>query len=138
MLSHGLVALAKGDSGVAAIAAPGPDGKPSIFAGQAPEAASPPLAVYGFAYEVNVMTMDGPETFTIAQIEIWCQALDYDDAKNLARAIRHCFENFTGALTDGSQVDSIHRIDELDTFQPDPFFFLTSTRYKVAYRDVGT
>ena len=138
MLCEGLITLAKADAGVISIANAGPDGKPAIFAGQAPEAYKGPLAVYGFAFEANEMTFDGPDPFTTARIEIWCQAEKYLDAKKLARAIRRCFENFQGTLSDGSEVDSIHRIDELDTFQPAPFLYLTSTQYQVAYRDVGS
>ena len=138
MLCEGLIALAKTDAGVIAASEPGPDGKPSIFAGQAPEGAKPPLSVYGFAYEENDMTMDGPEAFTKARIEIWSQGLTYLQAKKLARAIKRCFENFTGTLPDGSEVDSIQRISELDTFQDQPFLYLTSTEYQVWYRDLGT
>jgi Protein of unknown function (DUF3168) len=138
MLAVGLFALLTADSGFQAAMGTRTDGTTGIFAGQAPEGAPTPLVVYGFAYEENAMTMDGPDVFTTARIEFWVQGSSFLQAKTLARAIRNAFENFQGTLSDGSQVDSIHRISELDTFQDAPFLYLTSQEYQVQYRDLGT
>jgi hypothetical protein len=138
MLAEGIIALLQQDAGVIAKAATRGDGKAAIFAGQAPEAAPMPLSVYGFAYEENLMTMDGPSAFTKARIEIWNQAEGYLDAKKLARAVKVCLENFQGTLSEGTEVDSIHRISEVDTFQDAPFLYLTATEYEVLFRDTGS
>jgi hypothetical protein len=138
MLAEGLITLLRADSGVIAANTRADGSIGQIFAGQMPPEALPPVTVYGFAYEENEMTMDGPDAFSKARIELWHQGADYAQAKKLARAVRKCLENFRGTLSDGSEVDSIRRISELDTFQDAPFLYLTSVEYEVSYRDLGT
>jgi hypothetical protein len=108
-----------------------------VFAEQVPEGAALPLIVFGYAYEENQMTMDGPDVMTRARLEYSAQGLSYADAKHVARAMRKLFENFTGTLFDGSEVDSIRRISELDTFNDAPFFYVTSVEFEVWYRDLS-
>jgi hypothetical protein len=137
MLFQGLIDLMGNSSAVQAAIGPRDDGTTGIFAGQMPPEAPPPVIVYLFAYETNEMTMDGPDSFTTARIELWFRDIDYDRGKKLARAVKKLFESFTGTLSDGSEVDSIHRISELDTFDDGPFMFLTSQEYQVSYRDLS-
>jgi hypothetical protein len=137
MLAAGLITLLKADAGVIAANTRDDGTLGGIYAGQMPPESLPPITVYGFAYETNEMTMDGPDPFTTARIELWHQGATYDQAKILARAVRKCLENFRGTLSDGSEVDSIHRISELDTFQDAPFLYLTSVEYQVSYRDLS-
>ena len=138
MLYDGLVHLLVNDAGFAAAMGVRADSTNGIFPGQAPEGISAPIVVYGFAYEESSMTFDGPDAFTKARIELWFQGKSYVQAKTLARAARKTFENFTGTLLDGSEVDSIQRISELDTFQDAPFLYLTSVEFQVLYRDLGS
>ena len=147
MLVEGLVALLLADSTTVSLlgtpAARGqaePDGisTTGVFAEQVPEGALLPLIVFGYAYEENEMTMDGPDVMTHARIEFHAQGKSYANAKRTARAMRQCFENFTGTLSDGSEVDSIKRINELDVFQDAPFAYVTSVEFEAWYRDLGT
>ena len=138
MLAIGLFALLTADSGFQAAMGPRTDGTTGIFAMQAPEGAPMPFVVYGFAMEINTMTMDGPDVFTKARIEFWTQGATFLQAKTLARAMKRVFESFQGTLSDGSEIDSIYRISELDTFQDAPYMYMTSQEYEVLYRDLGT
>lgn len=147
MLVEGLVKLLLNDSATVAIigtpAARGaqePDGisTTGVFAEQVPEAALLPLIVFGYAYEESEFTHDGPDVLTHARIEFSAQGKIYADAKRLARAMRNCFQNFQGVLSDGSDVDKIKRINELDVFQDAPFAYVTSVEFDVWYRDIGT
>ena len=147
MLVEGLVNLLLNDGPtVAIIGTPAsrdqkePDGisTTGVFAEQVPEAAILPLIVFGYSYEESEFTMDGPDALTHARIEFSAQAKIYADAKHLARAMRNCFQNFQGTLSDGSEVDTIKRINELDVFQDAPFAYVTSVEFEVWYRDLGT
>jgi hypothetical protein len=138
MLAEGLFALIKADSGIAAIMGTRTDGTTGIFAGQAPEGSPLPLIIFGGAYEENEMTMDGPDPFTRSRFEFSTQGNTYLQAKKLARALRKCLENFTGTLSDGSDVDSMWRTSELDIFQDKPFLYSTSVEFQVSFRDIGT
>lgn len=147
MLVEGLNALLLADGPTVALlgtpaarGAAAPDGisTTGVFAEQVPEGAVLPLIVFGYAYEENDMTMDGPSVMTRARIEYSAQGSTYAQAKKLARAMRKCFENFTGTLSDGSEVDSVRRINELDTFQDAPFCYVTSVEFRADYRDLGT
>lgn len=146
MLVEGLNALLLADSNTVALlgtpAARGaaePDGVQTtgVFAEQVPEGAVLPLIVFGYAYEQDDATLDGPSVTTHTRMEFSAQGSSYAQTKKLARAMRRCFENFTGTLSDGSEVDSIRRINELDTFQDVPFCYVTSVEFEAWYRDLG-
>lgn len=148
MLVEGLIVLAGNNAAVqaaildqAAIAAGSTtrsDKTNGIFPGIIPEQTPAPIIAFGYAHEENQMTMDGPDALTICELQFGVQGTGYAQVKHLARALRECFEEFTGALTDGSQVDSIHRISETDTFQEGPFFHLTVVEFRAWYRDLGS
>ena len=138
MLVEGLITLLVADSGFQAAMGTRSDNTNGIFSGQAPEGAPMPLLVFGYVYEENLMTMDGPDAFTTARLEFWAQGGSYAQAKKLARAARKAFEAFQGTLSDGSEVDSMRRISELDTFQETPFLYLTSVEIEALYRDLSS
>jgi hypothetical protein len=144
MLAIGLIALLVADSGVQAAMGPRllPDGTKDnatgIFPDYIPEGALLPLIVYGFSYEENEMTLDGPDPLTQAQLEFIVQGNSYIQAKKVAIAMRVAFQNFQGTLTDGSEVDTIHRISELSMFQEAPFLVQISVGFRAVYRDVGS
>ena len=138
MLVVGLVALLQQDAGVQAAMGARTDNTTGIFAEQVPEGTPGPVVVYGYSYEKNEMTMDGPEAFTMARIEFSSQGNGYLQAKMLMRAVRKCFENWQGVLSDGSDVDSIHRVDEMDGFEVGPFQYKVSAEFQVAYRDLSS
>jgi hypothetical protein len=146
MLAEGLVALLLADTPTVAIlgtpAARGaeePDGVDTsgIFSGQMPEGAALPAIVYFDVHQDSTMTMDGPDTFTIGRMQFSCFGENYADAKHLARAVRRALEAFQGTLADGTEVDSIRRVSELDAFEEGPAAYMTPVDFEIAYRDVG-
>ena len=84
------------------------------------------------------MTHDGPDPFTMARVEFSCHGSNYAATKRLARAVRNLFENYQGTLSDGSQVDSIHRVSEIDLFEDAPFSYAVHVDFSVGFRDLGS
>ena len=146
MLAEGLVTLLLADSGVSQILATRPapaDGSPpgtGIFPLQSPEGAPLPLIVFTEIHAENEMTLDGPDPFTMSRMEFSCRAAKYTDAKHLARAVRQALEGFTGSLSDPDdcQIDSMHRVSEIDLFEFAPFDYRTAVDVAIAYRDQQT
>lgn len=146
MLAEGIVALLLADAGVLAIIgtpsarrAADAQGRPSsgVFAGQMPEGIALPAIVYLTISDQDLMTLDGPDAFAMARVQFSCYGLKFGDAKHLARAVRQALENFQGTLIEGTQVDSMHRVSELDAFEDAPFGYATHVDFEIAYRDTG-
>jgi hypothetical protein len=137
MLAEGLVNLLLSDGPTVAIlgmkAARG--GTTGIFAGSMPEGTVLPAIVYVDVHAADEMTLDGPDAFTMQRMQFSCYGNSYADAKRLAAAVRNAFESVQGALSDGSQVDSIHRVGEMDAFEDAPFSYATHLDFEAAYRD---
>ena len=147
MLAEGLVALLLADTNTLALL-----GTPSarqtesedniatsgIFAGQMPKAAVLPAVVYVGIHDEGQMTMDGPDAFTIGRMQFSCYGEVYKDAKHLARAVRQAFEAFQGTLSEGTQIDSIHRVGEVDIFADAPQAYATHVDFEIQYRDMGS
>jgi|SRR5579864_2069521 len=147
MLQEGLVNLLLNDTAtVAFLGTPGErqleDGnnKPTtgIFVGDLPEGTPLPAIAYLDIHSEGAMTMDGPDPFTITRIQFSCYGANYADSKHLARRVRQVLEAFTGTLNEGTEIDSIHRVSEIDRFEDVPFGWLTAVDVEIAYRDVGT
>lgn len=142
MLAEGLVALLLANSDVAAILATRqtpPDGNVEgngIFPNTIPEGVPLPAICYSTIHGANEMTLDGPDPFTIERVSFEYRG-KYSDVKGLAAAARTALENFQGTLSDGSQVDSMHRVSTVDMFEVAPFFHRTIEDFEIAYRDVG-
>ena len=147
MLAEGLVALLLSDTGVvgingtpAARQAQDPQGRlnPGVFAVQMPEGIKLPAIVYLVISDEDLMTLDGPNAFTSARVQFSCYGTQYADSQRLCRAVRLALENFQGILVDGTEIDSIHRVSELDAFEDAPFGYATHVDFEVSYRDIGT
>lgn len=141
MIGEGVVALLAADAGVNGILgtpSTRKDGTTGIWPGTMPEGTPLPALEYNDIHAENEMTLDGPEPFTMQRISFSCHGAQYGDAKHLARAVRQALENFTGRLSEGSDVDSMHRISELDAFEYGPFDFSAVIDFEVAYRDTGS
>jgi hypothetical protein len=105
-----------------------------VFAAQMPEGAVLPAVVFTDIHSDDMMTMDGPDPFTMARMQFSCYGASYADSKRLARAVRQLFENFTGTLADLSQIDSMRRIGEMDAFEDAPFSYAAHVDFEIAYR----
>jgi hypothetical protein len=139
MIQEGLVNLLANDTDVSGIVGkPRTDGTSGIFQGQMPKEAPLPAVVYTVVHAQDEMTMDGPDAFTMTRMQFSSYAGSYADSVHLSRAVRQALENFQGILSDGSDVDSIHRIGETDAFDYEPFTFVTHLDVMVAFRDQGT
>jgi hypothetical protein len=138
VLIEGLIALLAADSGVQAAMGPRTDGTSGIFSGEMPEGTPPPIIVYSYTHEAEIVSMDGPDVYTEARIEFLCQAAKYGAAIKLARAIRQAFNSFQGTLSEGTQVDSIRRTSQVDSWGEAPFFHIVSMEFVVQYRDTGS
>jgi hypothetical protein len=143
MLAEGLLALLAADPGTSGILgspAARADKTTGIFPGTMPEGTPMPALEYSDVHAENEMTHDGPDPFTMQRIQLSCHGASYGDAKHLARAVRQALESYTGPLgdVDMCEVDSMHRISELDAFEYGPFDYMAALDFEIAYRDRAT
>lgn len=147
MLNEGLKRLLATTSAVTAIvgtqqsrsqASEGRDQSSGIFFDQAPKDSEQPLIVYAEIHGDGEMTMDGPDPLQYARVQFSCYATDYANSKRLARVVRQTLEVFTGALYEGTTIDSMRRVGEIDTFEEAPSLFLTAVDFEVAYEDLSS
>jgi hypothetical protein len=109
-----------------------------IFKVQMPEAAAMPAVVFSQIAGESLMTMDGPDALRFVRYQFNCYGSTPGDAAKLQRAVRRTLENFTGTMVDGSQVDDMECVLEMETFEDAPFIFNASVDMKIAFRDLGT
>jgi len=141
MLNEGLENLIENAPAVTAIlgtpATRGDEKTTGVFPAFIPKGSSFPAIVYTFVHTEGSMTMDGPDPFHRARVQFSCYATKYDVAKRLARTLAQTLEAFTGVLSDGTEVDNMQQIGELDMFQEGPFIFGTHIEFDIAYSDIS-
>jgi hypothetical protein len=112
-----------------------------IYAGQLPElkaATDLPAIVYKEIHGDGEFSMDGPDQLQYSRMQFSCYGKVYSDAKKVARTLRLELENFTGALSDGTQVQHMIRESEVDIFEDAPFVYCTAVDFRIIYEDSGT
>jgi Protein of unknown function (DUF3168) len=109
-----------------------------IFKVQMPEGAAMPAVVFSQIAGESLMTMDGPDPLRFVRYQFNCYGKSPADAAALQRAVRRTLENFTGTMADGSQVDDMECVLEMETFEDAPFLFNASVDMRIAFRDLGT
>lgn len=139
MFAEGLVAFLAGDANVTALLGTSTsrqDQTNGIFPDIMPEGTPLPALVYSDIHAANEHTLDGPDPFTTSRIQISAHGKTKGQAKTLARTVRQDLEAFTGTFSDGTEVDSIERITELDAFADAPFSFVVHVDFNAFWRDV--
>jgi Protein of unknown function (DUF3168) len=141
MLHEGLESLLANAPAITALLgtpATRPDKTIGIFPGMIPKGAGRPAIVYTYVHNESLMTLDGPDPYHTARLQFSCHASKYDDAKRLARAVAQTLEAFTGTLIEGTDVQNMQSLTEMDTFQETPFLFSTPIDFEIQYSDVGS
>jgi hypothetical protein len=112
-----------------------------IYAGQLPELKTVtdlPAIVYKEIHGDGEFSMDGPDQLQYSRMQFSCYGKVYSDAKRVARVLRLELEAFTGALSDGTQVQHMIRESELDIFEDVPLVYCTAVDFRIIYEDSGT
>jgi hypothetical protein len=108
-----------------------------VFGGHLPKAiVLPALVISEIHGGASVFSMDGPANMLFSRVQFSCFGNTYAQAKTLARAVRLLLEQFTGALPDGTVVDSMYRVAELDAFEDSVSIFHTPVDIEVIYHEL--
>jgi len=111
------------------------------YAGQLPELSAPsdlPAIVYREIHGDGEFSMDGPDQLQHSRMQFSCYGKVYSDAKRVARTLRIELEAFTGALSDGTQVQHMIRESEMDIFEDAPLVYCTAVDFRIIYEDSGS
>lgn len=136
MITSGLFDLMKSDAGVLAILAT-ISGKPCIWPVKLPEASPVPAIAYTQISGDGVYSLDGANVLKTGRFQISCYAQGFTDAKKLARAAQKALVGYHGTLDDGTEVDSIRLLLELDGWEEAPQSYHCPFDVEVWYRDTG-
>jgi hypothetical protein len=127
MFEAGLNTLLRADPGIMAQLGGSPfarvDSRSGIFPEQLPEGASLPALVYGVVGEQRVHSTQGTNRLAMKRVQIDCYGRHYADAKQLQAAVKECLLDFRGTLSEGTIVNGILQVGEMDTFEYAPFLF---------------
>jgi hypothetical protein len=140
MISDGLYSKAAAGPGILAILgspATRSDKSTGIFATLAPPGAIGPYTVLSDVGGSGTPSLAGANSFGSARWQFSCYAATYKAAKQLARAVRMEFEGWQGTLADGTEVDSMVYLGELDSFEDAPALFHVPLDLEIWFRDVG-
>lgn len=109
-----------------------------VFQAQAPEGCDLPFIVYSQISGEGAGTMEGANVFHSARYEFSCYAKTFIDAKRLQRAVRRVLEGYRGTLHEGTEVDTVLLVSELDDVEDDADLFRCPIDFEFLYRDLGT
>jgi hypothetical protein len=140
MISDGLFSIAAAGAGILAIlGAPAArkDNSTGVFAALAPPGAIAPYIVVSGVGGAGTPSLAGANSFGSARWQFSSYGATYKVAKQLARAIRMEFEGWRGTLADGSEVDSMIYLGELDSYEDAPALFHVPLDLEIWFRDVG-
>jgi Protein of unknown function (DUF3168) len=138
MLVEGLYSLLAGAAPITSIVgtqSSRTDKTTGIFAGEMPEGAPTPVVVYRQVDGRGLVTMDGPDGLQFVRMQFSCYGKNYLGSKQLARAVRQVLEKFTGVLSEGTCVDNMQTIIEMDTFEEAPYLYHTAVDIEIVYAD---
>jgi hypothetical protein len=91
-----------------------------IFPGLIQEGSDLPALVYLQIHGDEMQTFDGRGELRSARVQLSSYGSMYGDAKLTAKAVKDTLIGFQGTLDDGTQVDSISLVSEMDSFVKAP------------------
>jgi hypothetical protein len=109
-----------------------------IFKVQMPEAAAMPAVVFSQISGETVFSMDGPDALRSVRYQFSCYGKYSQDAASLQRAVRRLLESFTVALADGSVVNHMECVLEMEIFEDAPFSFNAPVDMKIVFQDLSS
>jgi hypothetical protein len=121
MLVDGLYALLASSSELQdQLGAARTDQTSGIFPGLIKEGSDLPALVYLQVHGDEMQTFDGRGELRSARLQFSGYGSAYGDAKLTAKAVKDTLIGYQGTLNDGTQVDSIHLVSEIDSFVKSP------------------
>ncbi|HLZ10430.1 MAG TPA: DUF3168 domain-containing protein [Chloroflexota bacterium] len=91
-----------------------------IFPGLIKAGSDLPALVYLQVHGEEMQTFDGRGELRSARVQLSAYGDAYGDAKRTAKAVKDTLIGFAGTLDDGTEVDSIHLVSEMDNFVKTP------------------
>ena len=142
MLFEGLFTLLSGEATITALVgtkSSRKDRTTGVFAGRPDESCDMPCISFAEIHgEGMANSLAGPDSLQVCRLQFLYSDVTYAGAKRLARTVRIFLENFTGSLSDGTQVASMLRIAEADTPIEGSDLFHTAQDFTIRYTDSGT
>jgi hypothetical protein len=149
MLEEGIYARLAADTGLQAILGT-PDTRvdltTGIFPGLILHDSDLPSLVYLQVHGDEMSTFDGRGELRSARIQLSSYSDDYAGAKRAGKAVKDALLGFQGKLDDGTEVDSILLVAEIDSFVKSPSatqeaggrsMFHTAVDVEIWYREVA-
>jgi hypothetical protein len=127
MLEPGLVALLNSDSTVSSLCSA------RIYPLLLPDSPVLPSVTYQTISSVSQYSNDGATGFTINRIQIDVWGSGYLSVKTLSEAIRSVLEDYTGVLSDGTQVLNIMRANVTDLYENQAYLYRVQTDWLVQF-----
>lgn len=113
------------------------DKRTGVFFNQAGEEADTPHIVFSEVSPNPTQTMDGAEAAQSARWQFSVYDVTAEGAKRVARTLRLEIEGFRGTLSEGTEVDGVHYVSEIDLFEPAVAMHHIPIDFEFWYRDVG-
>lgn len=121
MISDAIFGLLKADATVSKLV--GPNGKGvNIFPMRLPEAKKQGI-VYSQISGAGVESLAGSNPLQSGRFEIACYAAEYRDARAMKVAAMAVLIGYQGTTSDGTQIDSIRKVLEVDGYNDGPQLF---------------
>lgn len=140
MISDGIYTLVSGNAALQALLGlptTRQDKRTGVFFNQAGEDADTPHIIFSQVSPNPTQTMDGAEAAQSARWQFSVYDVTPEGAKRVARTLRLEIEGFRGNLSDGTEVDGIQYVSEIDLFEPAVSMHHVPIDFEIWYRDVG-
>jgi hypothetical protein len=109
-----------------------------IFPVQMPESTPLPALIYSQISGEGNPSLDGANSLHQCRISFGCYGDSYGDAKRLQRAVRQLLEGLHTTLAEGTPVDNVILLLELDSFEDGPFSYNAPIDFLFVYADIGS
>jgi hypothetical protein len=111
------------------------DGSTGIWPVTVPIGKPLPALVYMKVGGHEINSLDGRGELRVSRIQISPYAETYADVANLCEAAKDVLCNFQGKLDDGTEVDSMFLVLELDAYESTPKIFHAPFDVEIQYRN---
>lgn len=129
MIESGLQNLITSSAAFTALAGP------RLYPVLLPDDSPLPAATYQRISTKALYTLDDRVNLTQARFQFDTWANTYADAKNLMAAINTTIDNFSGSLSDGTQVFGVQLYSSTDLYEQEARIYRVTADYTIQYAD---
>jgi hypothetical protein len=124
MLQAGLYSILTADAAIKQLLGSNRQDKTTgVFAISSSKSSDLPQIIFSQISGNTFGQLDGAGNLQICRIQFSCYGETYEDAKNLARAVKKALVGFNGALADGVRIDYCGLALEVDGYEESPALY---------------